>query len=160
MSKTKSKRISVFLNSLLAKVGETDASLRVHPTARIQRSGDLSANGAEHSSPGQRPGYPSPLHRTLSRSEAKTASRRLPEGRARRGNGRHNRCVAPSGLGMFWPSIPERCPGLVCCRAFGPERICGCGSPWRKKGGTRSRFALIHGRRLSKVPVGVSLGHN
>ena len=52
--------------------------------------GSLSTNGAAHTSPGQRPGYASSLRQAL--------------------KGRLNRCLAPSGLGMFLSIEPRALP--------------------------------------------------
>jgi len=56
-----------------------------------------SANGAAHTSPGQRPGYASSFHQAL--------------------KGRPNRCLAPSGLGMFLNIEPRALPWAI---ALGP----------------------------------------
>ena len=52
-----------------------------------------SPNGAIYDSPGQRPGYALLLHRAL--------------------KGRHNRCVAPSGLGSRWNRKPRALPWAI-----------------------------------------------
>ena len=60
------------------------------------RPSRLSANGAAHASPGQRPGSASSFHPAL--------------------KGRHNRCFAPSGLGLVLTIEPRALPwaGLSC----------------------------------------------
>ena len=62
-------------------------------------AGDFSANGAAHASPGQRPGYASLYHQAL--------------------KGRHNRCLAPSGLGLFSDIEPRTLPWAGISRPFG-----------------------------------------
>jgi len=57
----------------------------LNPT--IKPPQDLSANGAEHASPGQRPGNAAPWLQAL--------------------KGRHKRCLALSGLGMFLAIDPR-----------------------------------------------------
>jgi hypothetical protein len=59
----------------------------------------FSANGAAHTSPGQRPGYASSIHQAL--------------------KGRHNRCLAPSGLAMFLTIEPRALPWAGMGRPFG-----------------------------------------
>jgi len=59
----------------------------------------LSANGAAHASPGQRPGSASSFHPAL--------------------KGRHNRCLAPSGLGLFLSIEPRALPWAGLSRPFG-----------------------------------------
>jgi hypothetical protein len=59
----------------------------------------LSTNGATHASPGQRPGYASPFHRAL--------------------KGRHNRCLAPSGLEIFLTIEPRALPWAGIFSPFG-----------------------------------------
>ena len=59
----------------------------------------FSTNGAAHTSPGQRPGYASSFHQAL--------------------KGRHNRCLAPSGLGMFLTIEPRALPWAGISRPFG-----------------------------------------
>jgi len=61
-------------------------------------AGDFSSNAAAYNSPGQRPGDALVLHPAL--------------------NGRHNRCIAPSGLGSFLNTGPRALP-------FGPRAL-----PW------------------------------
>jgi hypothetical protein len=56
----------------------------------IKPPSDLSANGAAHASPGQRPGNAAPWQHAL--------------------NGRHKRCHALSGLGMFLAIDPRAMP--------------------------------------------------
>ena len=63
------------------------------------RSAGFSANGAAHTSPGQRPGSASSFHQAL--------------------KGRHNRCLAPSGLGMFLNIEPRALPWAGMGRPFG-----------------------------------------
>ena len=58
-----------------------------------------SANGAAHTSPGQRPGYASSFHRAL--------------------KGRPNCCLAPSGLAMFLNIEPRALPWAGISRPFG-----------------------------------------
>ena len=60
---------------------------------------DFSANGAAHTSPGQRPGYASPHGPAL--------------------KGRHNRCLALSGLGFPLCVGPRALPWADVCRPFG-----------------------------------------
>jgi hypothetical protein len=59
----------------------------------------FSTNGAAHISPGQRPGYASSFNQAL--------------------KGRHNRCLAPSGLGMFLTIKPRALPWVGISRPFG-----------------------------------------
>ena len=59
----------------------------------------FSANGAAHTSPGQRPGYASSFNQAL--------------------KGRHNRCLAPSGLGMVLTIEPRALPWAGISRPFG-----------------------------------------
>ena len=59
----------------------------------------FSANGAAYTSPGQRPGSASPFHPAL--------------------KGRHHRCPAPSGLGMFLDIEPRALPWAGIFRPFG-----------------------------------------
>ena len=59
----------------------------------------LSANGAAQASPGQRPGYASSFHPAL--------------------KGRHHRCHAPSGLGLFLDIEPRALPWAGLSRPFG-----------------------------------------
>ena len=59
----------------------------------------FSANGAAHASPGQRPGSASSFHQAL--------------------KGRHNGCLAPSGLGMFLTIEPRALPWAGMDRPFG-----------------------------------------
>ena len=59
----------------------------------------FSTNGAAHTSPGQRPGYASSFHQAL--------------------KGRYNRCLAPSGLGMFLTIEPRALPWAGMGRPFG-----------------------------------------
>jgi len=59
----------------------------------------LSANGAAHTSPGQRPGSASSFHPAL--------------------KGRSNRCLAPSGLGLFLSIEPRALPWAGLSRPFG-----------------------------------------
>ena len=61
--------------------------------------GSISTNGAAHTSPGQRPGYASSLRQAL--------------------KGRLNRCLAPSGLGMFLSIEPRALPWAGISRPFG-----------------------------------------
>ena len=61
--------------------------------------GSLSTNGATYDSPGQRPGYASPFHQAL--------------------KGRHHRCPAPSGLGLFLDIEPRALPWVITVRPFG-----------------------------------------
>lgn len=63
------------------------------------KSDFLSTNGATYDSPGQRPGSASSLHQAL--------------------KGRHNRCLAPSGLGMFLTIEPRALPWAGISRPFG-----------------------------------------
>jgi|GEM_PF-1373961 len=58
----------------------------------------FSSNAAAYNSPGQGPGDALVLHPAL--------------------KGRHNRCIAPSGLGSFWNRKPRALP-------FGPRAL-----PW------------------------------
>lgn len=62
----------------------------------------FSANGAAHTSPGQRPGYASSFHQALT--------------------GRHHRCLAPSGLGMFLDIKPRALPWAIAVGPFGAGR--------------------------------------
>ena len=62
-------------------------------------AGDFSTNGAAHTSPGQRPGSASLFHQAL--------------------KGRPNRCLAPSGLGMFLTIEPRALPWAGISRPFG-----------------------------------------
>ncbi len=62
----------------------------------------FSTNGAAHTSPGQRPGYASSFHQAL--------------------KGRHNGCIAPSGLGMFLPIEPRALPWAGISRPFGASK--------------------------------------
>ena len=62
---------------------------------------DLRANGAAHASPGQRLGNASPWHQAL--------------------KGRHKRCLALSGLGMFLAMDPRAMPWAGLSRPFGAE---------------------------------------
>jgi hypothetical protein len=59
----------------------------------------FSTNGAAHTSPGQRPGYASSFNQAL--------------------KGRPNRCLAPSGLGMFLTIEPRALPWAGISRPFG-----------------------------------------
>lgn len=59
----------------------------------------FSTNGAAHISPGQRLGYASSFNQAL--------------------KGRHNRCLAPSGLGMFLTIAPRALPWAGISRPFG-----------------------------------------
>jgi hypothetical protein len=59
----------------------------------------FSANGAAHTSPGQRPGYAPSFHQAL--------------------KGRHNCCLAPSGLGRFLNLEPRALPWAGMSRPFG-----------------------------------------
>ena len=65
----------------------------------VARPSPLSANGAAHASPGQRPGYASSFHPAL--------------------KGRRNRCLAPSGLGLFLSIEPRALPWAGLSRPFG-----------------------------------------
>lgn len=65
----------------------------------VARTAVFSANGAAHTSPGQRPGYAFPFHQAL--------------------KGRPNRCLAPSGLGMFLNIEPRALPWAGMSRPFG-----------------------------------------
>ena len=56
-------------------------------------AGDFSSNAAAYNSPGQRPGYALLLHRAL--------------------KGRHNRCIALSGLGIFSDPGPRALPWAI-----------------------------------------------
>ncbi len=56
-------------------------------------AGDFSSNAAAYNSPGQRPGYALLLHRAL--------------------KGRHNRCIALSGLGSRWNRKPRALPWAI-----------------------------------------------
>ncbi len=58
-----------------------------------------STNGAAHISPGQRPGYGASFNQAL--------------------KGRPNRCLAPSGLGMFLTIEPRALPWAGISRPFG-----------------------------------------
>lgn len=60
---------------------------------------DFSTNGAAHISPGQRPGYASSFNQAQ--------------------KGRPNRCLAPSGLGMFLTIAPRALPWAGISRPFG-----------------------------------------
>ena len=62
-------------------------------------AGDFSTNGAAYTSLGQRPGSASSFHQAL--------------------KGRHNRCLAPSGLGMFLNIEPRALPWAGMGRPFG-----------------------------------------
>lgn len=62
-------------------------------------AGEFSTNGAAHTSPGQRPGYASPFQQAL--------------------KGRHNRCLAPSGLGILFAIEPRATPWAITVRPFG-----------------------------------------
>ena len=53
----------------------------------------FSSNAAAYNSPGQGPGDALVLHRAL--------------------KGRHNRCIAPSGLGSFWNRKPRALPWAI-----------------------------------------------
>jgi len=59
----------------------------------------FSTNGSAHTSPGQRPGYASSFNQAL--------------------KGRPNRCLAPSGLGMFLTIEPRALPWAGISRPFG-----------------------------------------
>jgi hypothetical protein len=59
----------------------------------------FSANGAAHTSPGQRPGYASSFTQAL--------------------KGRPNRCLTPSRLGMFLTIEPRALPWAGISRPFG-----------------------------------------
>ena len=65
----------------------------------VARPAVFSANGAAHTSPGQRPGSASLFHQAL--------------------KGRPNRCLAPSGLGMFLAIEPRALPWAGMGRPFG-----------------------------------------
>ena len=59
----------------------------------------FSAKGAAHTSPGRRPGSASSFHQAL--------------------KGRHNRCLAPTGLGIFLTIEPRALPWAGMGRPFG-----------------------------------------
>ena len=59
----------------------------------------FSRNAAQCDSPGQRPGYAAVFQQAL--------------------KGRHHRCFAPSGLGMFLTIEPRALPWAIECRPFG-----------------------------------------
>jgi hypothetical protein len=59
----------------------------------------FSTDGAAHTSPGQRPGSASSFHPAL--------------------KGRPNRCLAPSGLGMFLDIAPRALPWAIAFSPFG-----------------------------------------
>jgi len=61
----------------------------------------FSANSAAHTSPGQRPGSASSFHQAL--------------------KGRHNRCLAPSGLGIFLTIEPRALPWAIAFSPFGAQ---------------------------------------
>ena len=65
----------------------------------LTRAAVFSANGAQQASPGQRPGSASSFHQAL--------------------KGRHHRCLAPSGLGMFLDIEPRALPWAGMDRPFG-----------------------------------------
>lgn len=67
--------------------------------AAVLKSAVFSANGAAHTSPGQRPGYASSFHQAL--------------------KGRNNGWAAPSGLGMFLTIGPRALPWAGMGRPFG-----------------------------------------
>ena len=71
----------------------------VHTRAAVLQSVVFSANGAAHTSPGQRPGSASLFHQAL--------------------KGRPNRCLALSGLGMFLAIEPRALPWAGMSRPFG-----------------------------------------
>lgn len=65
----------------------------------VARTAVFSANGAAHTSQGQRLGYGSSFYQAL--------------------KGRPNRCLAPSGLGMFLTIEPRALPWAGMGRPFG-----------------------------------------
>jgi hypothetical protein len=65
----------------------------------VARPAVFSTNGAAHTSPGHRPGYAASFHQAL--------------------KGRHNHCLAPSGLGMFLTIEPRALPWAGISRPFG-----------------------------------------
>ena len=67
--------------------------------ASCRVAASVSPNGAKGESPGQRPGYASPFHQAL--------------------KGRNNRCLAPSGLGIFLAIEPRALPWAITVRPFG-----------------------------------------
>lgn len=78
----------------------------------------FSANGAAHASPGQRPGIASLIHQAL--------------------KGRHNRCLAPSGLGMLLAVVPKALPWAGISRPGGAEPVPATSS-------RRRRAAIVRG---------------
>ena len=73
--------------------GELSISAPIAATPAV-----FSTNGAVHISPGQRPGYASSFNQAL--------------------KGRPNRCLAPSGLGMFLTIEPRALPRAGISRPF------------------------------------------
>ena len=65
----------------------------------VARAAVFSANGAAHTSPGQRPGSAPSFHQAL--------------------KGRPNRCLAPSGLGPVLTIEPRALPWAGISRPFG-----------------------------------------
>ena len=59
----------------------------------------LSTNGARFDSPGRCPGYAAVFHQAL--------------------KGRHNRCLALSGLELFLTIEPRATPWAIKCRPYG-----------------------------------------
>jgi hypothetical protein len=74
--------------------GEFSTSAPIAATPAV-----FSTNGAAHTSPGQRPGYASLFNQDL--------------------KGRPNRCLAPSGLGIFLTIEPRALPWAGISRPFG-----------------------------------------
>ncbi len=68
-------------------------------------AGDFSTNGARFDSLGQRPGFTAVFHQAL--------------------KGRHNGCLAPSGLGSFLTIEPRALPFGPRALPFGPRAL-----PW------------------------------
>lgn len=85
--------------AIVASPAVFSANTFVLTRATVLKSAVFSANGAAHTSPGQRPGYASSFHQAL--------------------KGRHNRCLAPSGLGMFLDIEPRALPWAGISRPFG-----------------------------------------
>jgi hypothetical protein len=100
----------------------------------VARPAVFSANGAAHTSPGHRPGYASPFHQAL--------------------KGRNNRCLAPSGLGMFLTIEPRALPWAGISRPFGaaegglpsiPRGECGGGGDGARQRHDRDRQRAARG---------------
>ena len=97
----------------------------------------FSSNAAAYNSPGQRPGFRSLGHRAL--------------------KGRHNRCIAPSGLGSFWNRKPRALPWAI--------EFCPVGAEEREKmprlfTALRERFArrAVLEKQVNKNLEGMGYG--